>query len=346
MDVPVTIAIPNYNGARFVGETIESLLAQTFGDFKLFFLDDQSTDDSVRVVESFRDPRLTIVRSTERVTIGGNWNRGVRLADTPYFVLAHNDDVYEPDYLERMVSLIERFPSAFMGHCKARLIDESGQFIHTPAEKYKDALWPAADPYERPPAEEIAWLRKGNYVIAPSVIYRTSAVERIGLFDDRFHFVLDWHFYYRGALAGYTVVGSHSRLVRWRRHGGTASKALEKNLRSFQEEIDLAEWIAKEIRDHGFDADARPDYSLVLNAMLSEFAARLADEDVDGARGIFEHARSAIPGFDGSPRSLLMRGALASGRVAGGVLQMAESMYLSLLRAIPAWARSRVGLFR
>lgn len=329
----VTLVIPNYNGARFVGETIESLLAQTFGDFELVFLDDQSTDASLAVAESFSDPRLRVVRSRERVSMAGNWNRCAALVRSPYFVLAHNDDVYEPRFLEVMLPLLSESPGAFMAHCKVQNIDENGLPIMTEQQRYKDSLWPAESPYERPIAEEIAWLRKGNIVIAPTALYRTEAFRAIGPFDERYQFVTDWEYWLRGLLSGYAIVGTQEKLLRWRRHGNSATKALEANLQRFHEEIAVTEWVAREVRERGIDGDPTPQYGLVLNTMTSEFASRLARSDRPGARALMDLALSMIPTFRGSPRHALMRAALAGGTPAGVLLKQGETALLTLLRA-------------
>ena len=58
----VSVVVPTYNRARLVGRAIRSVLAQTFLDFELIVVDDGSTDDTVEVVETFRDPRIRLIR--------------------------------------------------------------------------------------------------------------------------------------------------------------------------------------------------------------------------------------------------------------------------------------------
>jgi GT2 family glycosyltransferase len=339
MATPVTLIIPNYNGGRYLAQTIESLLGQTFADFRLILLDDQSTDDSIAVAETFADPRFTIVRSTERVSMAGNWTRAANLAETPYFVLAHNDDVYEREYLEVMLGLIEGHPSAFMAHCKVRTTDEENRLVYVPGQEYKDALWPEEDPYERTIEDDIVWTRKGNIVIAPTVIYRTEAFRRIGPFDERFGFVTDWQYWLRGSLAGYTTVGTHRRLLQWRRHAKTATKAFEASLARFHEEIEVSIWIAEEVRKRGLRGSPHPDFELVLNTMLSEFASRLARGDRAGARAVYDLASTEIPTFRSTAQGALMRAGLATGMIGGQILKKAEASYLRILKSKPKGLR-------
>lgn len=335
---PVTLVIPNYNGAQFLGETIDSLLKQTFANFLLVVLDGGSTDDSVEVARAFVDPRLSVVASRDRVPMAENWNRAASLVETPYFVLAHNDDIYEATYLEEMLALIEGTPDAFMAHCRARYVDGDGQVIHTRAESYKDALWPAEEPWHASAERDFALLSRANVVIAPTAIFRTSAFRAVGLFDERYEFVTDWDYWLRGLLANYSMIGTRRRLVRWRRHGRTATRATEQTLRRFREEIALSKWVAQAARERGLSGPRRPDYSLPMNTIMSEFAARLTMPDRPGALALYDLACDDIPGFRNSLRAIVMQAALAMGRTGGRVLRGAEAAYLSVQRGRAALA--------
>ena len=73
MSEPVTLLIPNFNGARWLRESIPALLRQTFPHFRLVVVDNKSTDDSAALVHSFNDPRLRLVLHDEHVTVCGNF---------------------------------------------------------------------------------------------------------------------------------------------------------------------------------------------------------------------------------------------------------------------------------
>jgi len=103
MSGTVSVAIASYNGARFLAETIHSLLAQSMRDFRLICVDDHSTDDSAAIAASFRDERLSVVVAETHGSLPENWNRAARASDSDYFVIAHQDDVYEPRFLELML---------------------------------------------------------------------------------------------------------------------------------------------------------------------------------------------------------------------------------------------------
>lgn len=324
----VTIAIPNRNGARFIGETIESLLGQTHHDFRLFVLDDHSEDESVAVVRGFDDPRLELRESADRLTMVGNWNRLFECPAAPYAVLAHNDDVYEPEYLERMIALLDAHPTAFMAHCRTRMIDEAGRPYDAAIDRYKDRFWPKRGSYVRTPREEIDNLLHGNFVIAPSVMFRTSATERVGPFSEDYQFVTDWEYWLRGILDGYSIAGLADRLVRWRRHPGAATMTHERALSRYTDEIRLLDWATREAHAQGLVASAEADYALVHKTVAMELATRLSRGDAPGARALLEFAVADVPSFRGSALHAVLRTALPFGTAGGRLLKALEQGYV------------------
>ena len=100
----VTVAICLHNSSPYVEETLESVFAQTYGDYEVVLVDDGSTDGCVALVQSrFRDPRLRVVRSAHR---GLGHARRLTLAHARGRLVAFldHDDVWRPDKLERQVA--------------------------------------------------------------------------------------------------------------------------------------------------------------------------------------------------------------------------------------------------
>ena len=332
----LTFVIPNYNGAAYLRETVESLLAQRDRRFLLILADNCSTDASVDMVQSYRDERISVRLGDRHVSMSENWNRAMGYVDTPYFVLAHADDLYDPEYLSVVLPLLLAEPNAFVAHCMVHNIDEEGRLLDLPVDAYKARFYPREDPYCRRPCDEAAWLRKGNYILAPSAMYRTSLVREIGPFNPRFQFVPDWEYWLRGVFAGRQIAGTRRRLVRYRRHASSLTRAAERNLSRYDEEIELLEWLAPAGRAAGCFADASPDYGLVSNTLMSEFTDRLARGDADGAARLSTFARQRIPGFRGSARDLAARAALPLGVRGGRALAWGRARALELL----TWRRA------
>ncbi len=107
----VTVTIPMYNNAKFIRQTIESVLSQTYTNFELLVYDDYSTDGSYEIVRSISDPRLKLFRNPQNLGPEGNWNNAVSNVQGTYVKLICGDDILYPQCLERQVDILERHAS-------------------------------------------------------------------------------------------------------------------------------------------------------------------------------------------------------------------------------------------
>jgi glycosyltransferase involved in cell wall biosynthesis len=73
----VSVCIPCYNGEKFIGSTVESILNQTLVDFEIIIVDDASSDRTVAVAQAYRDKRIRLIRNPLNLGMGGNWNKAV-----------------------------------------------------------------------------------------------------------------------------------------------------------------------------------------------------------------------------------------------------------------------------
>jgi len=324
----LTVLLSVYNGLPFLGETIESLRHQRHRDYTACVVDNASTDGSAEMLARIGDERFTLIRESDNLGIPQNFNRALDRVDTPYFALVHQDDVYEPAFLGAMLALITRHPRAFIAHCKVAPIDETGAPYFVRAEHFKERFWPRAEPYEREPADGLRTLGQGNYVLMPTVIYRTAAVRQIGSFDPAYRFLSDWQYWIRGLLAGFTIVGTHERLVRRRWHRGMGTRTAEADLTRYGEEVAVTEWIARAAHDAGVRPTPAADYARVMNLVLDDFARRLATGQEADAQRLLALARERIPGFRGSSRELAARAAGRFGRFGGTCLELAGAAYV------------------
>jgi len=110
-DIPaVTVLLPVYNAAAFVGEAIRSVLAQTYRDFELLVIDDASTDDSEQVVRQFKDARIRYLVNESNLGITGTLNRGLSEARGDYIARMDADDICHPQRLARQAGFLDRSP--------------------------------------------------------------------------------------------------------------------------------------------------------------------------------------------------------------------------------------------
>lgn len=127
----VSIGLPVYNGERYLRETLESLLAQTFGDFELVISDNASTDATEAICREFasRDPRIRYHRNPENVGGSRNFCRVFELARAPYFKWSAHDDLCAATFLEKCVAVLDADPEVVLCYPKSGFIDQAGGYL-------------------------------------------------------------------------------------------------------------------------------------------------------------------------------------------------------------------------
>ncbi len=133
----VTIGLPVYNGANYLGAAIESILGQTFGDFDLIISDNASTDSTEQICRLYakQDRRVRYVRQRTNLGAAGNHNVLVHMSETPYFKWAAHDDVLAPEFLAACVKALDENPAAVLASAASCYIDENGLVLPYSAER-------------------------------------------------------------------------------------------------------------------------------------------------------------------------------------------------------------------
>jgi len=127
----VSIGMPVYNGELFIGDALDSILAQTFKDFELIISDNGSTDATEGVCRAYlsKDPRIRYFRNETNRGAAYNFNKCIELSSGEYFKWAAADDLCAPDYLERCVAVLDREPEVILCYGKTSYIDVQGNVI-------------------------------------------------------------------------------------------------------------------------------------------------------------------------------------------------------------------------
>ena len=125
----VSIGLPVFNGADFVGQAVGSILAQSYEDFELIISDNASTDRTGEICKSYaaKDPRIRLVRNTRNLGASRNWNQTFELASGVYFKWAAHDDVLRPDFLAQTVAALDAEPDAVLCQTLIEYIDGTGR---------------------------------------------------------------------------------------------------------------------------------------------------------------------------------------------------------------------------
>lgn len=204
----VSIVIPAYNHARFLGEAIESTLSQTVLPSEIIVIDDGSTDRPESVAGRY--PEVRLIRQTNQGLAAAR-NSGIRASSSEYVVFLDADDRLMPKALEVNLAQFAAHPECgfvYGAHC---LIDATGQ-IRTPL--------PLRPIGEDPFATMLAQNAVGMHA---TVLYRRELLEAMGGFDKNYPFCEDYDLYLRLSYR-YPVVCTDQCLAEYRRHGGNVTR--------------------------------------------------------------------------------------------------------------------------
>ena len=128
----VSIITPCYNSSQFLKETIASVMNQTFTDWEWLITDDCSSDHSVEIIKSIQDPRIKLILSEENKGAGHARNRSLEKASGRYITFLDADDFWEPEFLNEMLSFMqkERAEIAYSNYarCNEELIPKLEDF--------------------------------------------------------------------------------------------------------------------------------------------------------------------------------------------------------------------------
>ncbi len=124
----VTVAIPTYNREKYLKQSINSVLNQTFKNFELLVVDNHSEDNTQKVVEDIHDGRIRYIRNKKNIGILNNWNKCIDLAKGKYLVILGDDDILLPTFVEESLKVHGKYNLGFsFTHCNK--VDKNGKFL-------------------------------------------------------------------------------------------------------------------------------------------------------------------------------------------------------------------------
>jgi glycosyltransferase involved in cell wall biosynthesis len=179
----VTIVLPSYNRAHYIGLTIESCLAQTYKEFELIIVDDGSKDNSIDVIESYaaKDSRIILIKNFINKKLPGTLNNGFMHAKGKYFTWISDDNLFAPNALEKMVEILDKKPDIGLVYADYITIDDDGKTM--------------ARIYQEPP--EYLPIRD---CIGACFLYRASVAEQIGGYNEHLFLIEDYEYWLRMGL--------------------------------------------------------------------------------------------------------------------------------------------------
>jgi glycosyltransferase involved in cell wall biosynthesis len=207
----IDVLVPAYNVARFIGESLASIQAQTIRDFRVIVVDDGSTDETLSIVEHFArtDPRIAIVRSPSRGGIVSALNLGLTKCYAPYIARMDADDIAMPERLEKQLHFLLSHPDVALVGSATDTMNESGEGVGM----------------SRAPLTERAVMKSllfGPPCLHPTWFARRELYEKLSGYRQLVG-AEDYDFLLRAVTSGFKIANLSDHLMRMRiRAGNTA----------------------------------------------------------------------------------------------------------------------------
>jgi glycosyltransferase involved in cell wall biosynthesis len=262
----VTVVMPNYNYAKYLSESIQSVLTQSHKDLELIVIDDCSKDNSVEILREWakRDPRVFVLENKINQGAAESQNLALKRMSGDFLALCDADDVWYPQKLEIQLNLLSKNPRAGLAHAQAVIIDSQGKPTgKTFTEEYNPSV-------PRNSGDVFDQIVTTNYPCSSSTIIRRECVEYAGRFDNQLKYLYDWTYWVRVARK-YEFVYVPEPLLSYRVHG--SSTALD------GPGYDVARITASQLNLQRYpDLSVKLRSALVYKAALSQLALGLKYE--------------------------------------------------------------------
>ena len=171
-----------YNGAKFLDEAIDSILTQTFTDFEFIIIDDASSDDSLQVINSYKDARIVLLQNTKNLGLTKSLNIGIAKAKGKYIARMDADDISMPKRLEKQFDFMEEhLEFAFCG-TRAKTINDVGDQVNF----FKEPL---------DSNKILGTLLLKNCFFHSSITIRRDALLTVSGYDEEFIYAQDYRLY-------------------------------------------------------------------------------------------------------------------------------------------------------
>jgi glycosyltransferase involved in cell wall biosynthesis len=309
LNPPLTVAVPTYNGATHLAETLRSILSQDCPPFDLLVCDDRSDDQTLAMVRELAGDRARITINDERLGLAGNWNRCMALSRTPWVSIFHQDDAMLPGHLswviQKLGTLGAEDPPVGLIAGPVNVIDNHArpvpESVVSPGGLPSSTLPHSTSFLEVSPGNaldrRIWW---SNPLRCSAVILNREAHQRAGGFDPSYRYVVDWEFWLR-ITRRWTLLWKRFEptvLVRW--HSESETHRFKAGIDDLRETERLLEQVE---RVHGGDPHTsrlrRSSHDALARAYLNRAHDTLRCGQLDLSRTCLRRA------WEVSPRKVL-----------------------------------------
>jgi len=184
----VSVVLPTYNRADVLGQSVESVLGQTFEEFELIIVDDASTDSTDTVAKGFSDDRVRYVRHDQNRGAAAARNTGIREAKADIIAFQDSDDIWDERKLNKQVTTFEDSSKRVGVVYTGTLRESDNSWTHIPGR--------SMEPHEKEGDIQKSLLRF-NFVSTQAAAVHASCFDRVGVFDEELPALQDWELWIR-----------------------------------------------------------------------------------------------------------------------------------------------------
>ena len=182
----ISIIIPCYNAAKFIEQTIQSILNQNYPNLECIVIDRESNDGTLDILKKY-ESKITWISEKDKGQSDAI-NKGLKLAQGDIVTYLNADDVYERDCFQKVANFFEKKPPVKWVYGKCKIIDENSVEIRKPITWYK-YFWQKRYSYNG--------LLISDFIAQPAVFWRRELVDEIGLFDINKHLAMEYDYWLR-----------------------------------------------------------------------------------------------------------------------------------------------------
>jgi len=179
----LSVIMQNFNHAKFLGQSLQAILDQSFQPKEVIVVDDRSTDNSVEVIKSFAQkyPLIRLVQNEKNMGINYTFRRGMNLVTGTYFISCAADDMVSPGLFEKSMNLLAQHPQAGFSSTLIRHIDENGKKLSV----CPDPPYFSKKPCHILPDKALKIILDwGGWWVPHTGVWRTQAIKEAGGFPE------------------------------------------------------------------------------------------------------------------------------------------------------------------
>jgi len=208
----ISIILPVYNGEKYIAKSIESIINQTYTNWELIIVNDCSKDNTLKICKSFaaKDKRIKVFTNKINLKLPNSLNAGFNEATGDYYTWTSDDNIFKPEALTTMVSVLDNNQDIAMVYADYSNIDSDDKIIEDV--KQKDA----------------EYLMTGDNWCGACFLYRADIAKKVGNYDASLFLAEDYDYWVRIARYG-KIKHITDNLYLYRIHGGslTATRTQE-----------------------------------------------------------------------------------------------------------------------